>query len=290
MKPTLLALCSILLATASFAQSTSSCSWGIRDVSAQRGFYGSSQLPNVANINAWFPKSKYLAEQANWRGDFTLNTFAFGQQTSLGATILQAPLKFSTNAVHQLRVSAVFGSGELFSGGNRQETTLYFDTLRSNQGAEVPYEKYLEEWVYVSAGYRYVGASVDYRLLFNADGRWSFYGGVGALFGATYGVHSEVYKHSIVGYKDADGKGLELMHSPSADSDFESEQYTISSGTTLGFHLPVGINFRIGKNREFWRHWSLTYELNNQFYQVKNLPDELFSYRVLVSGGLKYTF
>ena len=282
-----------LLSSFTFAQSSSECNWGIRDVSILGGSYSTNNVPSIVNFHDWFPNSRYLAEQANWNNDFRLGKKNTGSQTSLGATIFQSPLKFSANSMHQIRVSAVFGTSDLFAGSNSNETVLYHDTLSSSRGIEVSYTKYLEEKISVNASYKYVGANIDYRLLFNADGRWSFYGGVGAFFGATYGVNSQVDKRSYTSYKSESNSELDVNEYPKSKNDKSqnsSEVYAISSGSSYGFHLPIGINFRIGKNREFWRSWSLTFDMNNQFYQVANLPDDLFSYRMMNSLGVKYTF
>ncbi len=280
-------VCAITLSLT--AQTENECNWGIQEVYVKGGGFNEYSTPHIKSLNEWFPKSKLMQEQGLWENDFQFYG-SYGSQSEVGAVIMQAPVKFSSNSTHQLKVGAVFGNNMLFTGGNYNTTALYRDTLRSSRGVEIPFEREFTESVHVEANAKYLGVSVDYNFLFNQDGRWTFYGGVGAMFSATYGITSKVYAWSYES-NHVENNDEFSFYSQSNGRDGEETRedvYAINGGSMFGVHLPLGINFRIGKNREFWRHWYLGYELNNQFYQTSNLPDDIFKYRKMHSATIKY--
>ena len=126
---------------------------------------------------------------------------------------------------------------------------------------------------------------LDAALIFrtNESARWSLYAGVGASLG--YTIESTTRIDYTIENVDRP-KDKENTIASSQLEIFENKNYLTSS-----IYAPLGIDFRIGKKREFWKHLHLTYELKPSINFVAIPEIKTVTVVGMVStGGLRYTF
>jgi hypothetical protein len=126
---------------------------------------------------------------------------------------------------------------------------------------------------------------LDAALIFrtNESARWSLYAGVGASLG--YTIESTTRIDYTVENVDRPKSKENTIDSRQTEI-FENKNYLTSS-----IYAPLGIDFRIGKKREFWKHLHLTYELKPSINFVAIPEIKTVTVVGMVStGGLRYTF
>ncbi len=109
-----------------------------------------------------------------------------------------------------------------------------------------------------------VDISVIYRT--NPLARWSMYGGVGIEFGSSVRASTNVYysEYSFIESSGSSSNGSNTM--------FRYE--TIANKNNIGgaAYLPLGVDFRVGKKREFFKQMHFFYEAR-PFLNYLNIPE-----------------
>ena len=159
-----------------------------------------------------------------------------------------------------LRLGITYNSGtHLYNGYSRYSHGIV-DTLISQQTGQMYFidSTYIESYgMNLSSQQVRLDASLIFRT--NPEARWSIYGGIGFNFGAAFSTsvdlsyNSYQYTNNQLGYSYA---------SNYASDSTRYEHFTNSTRILGGsVYLPLGIDFRIGKNRPFWKQTHLFYEL-----------------------------
>ncbi len=168
-----------------------------------------------------------------------------------------------------------------------------FDTLQSAQtGAEYVLDSANTE--HYGMSYRSSQLGLDAALIFQSSDkyRWGIHAGVG--LSAAFGINSEtrVTYHQNKYVVTSDGSEFGPSTFDINDSETStSETFKNKTGYTIGAYIPIGFDFRVGKNREFWKHVHLYLETRPGVY-VTSVP-ELKTYTNLgLAGafGLKVTW
>jgi hypothetical protein len=144
---------------------------------------------------------------------------------------------------------------------NRQDRRPY-DTLSSAQTGQTVY---MDSVTTKTLGMNYTWEQVrlDGSLIFstNPEARWALFSGIGFSAGVSINSNTEIYYNN---------SGSIESHSPNSTQTSYSSYYSERSmterfrnKTNLGFlaYVPLGIDFRMGKRREFWKRMHLVYEL-----------------------------
>lgn len=97
-------------------------------------------------------------------------------------------------------------------------------------------------------------SSVIFRT--NPAKRWSLYAGAGLSFGLSYKAETYInyFAYSSV-------SGLASEYSGSQNYQSKTEHFKNKMTTSTSLFVPMGVDFRIGKNREFWKRIHLYYEM-----------------------------
>lgn len=164
-----------------------------------------------------------------------------------------------------LRLGFSYFSGKSFSGGLSQEVRKAYDTITSSQTGEIAYVDSINtqnyRMNYTSNQLRFDG-SVIFRT--NPEARWSLFTGIGITAGFSINARTDI-NYSSYGRKEttyADGTTSSSAangYSYSNNSNFET--FRNKSNFGLSTYIPMGVDFRIGKKREFWQRTHLFYEL-----------------------------
>ncbi len=189
---------------------------------------------------------------------------AFGASIGIGAADKDNTDNKSTT---QLRIGISF-SGLNMSNSLTKTDRVPFDTLTSSQTGQtiysdsVTYHNY--SMIYTSQQVRF-DVSFIYRT--NPAARWSVYGGLGLEGG-----------ESIIAYTDIDYNEYSSITPSSGlstvDNTDKSSTERIVNKNNYGYaaYLPLGIDFRVGTKREFFKQFHISLE-TRPFVNYINIPE-----------------
>jgi hypothetical protein len=120
----------------------------------------------------------------------------------------------------------------------------------------------------------------------NPAKRWSIYAGAGMSFGVSYKAETYI---NYFAYSSNSAYNANYDYASNVQSSSEHFRNKMSISTSL--FVPMGIDFRIGKKREFWKRLHLYYEMKPSL-TVTSIPELRTSTQVNMINtlGLKITF
>jgi hypothetical protein len=142
--------------------------------------------------------------------------------------------------------------------------TITYDTLKSTKSSEVTYLDSVKRKNYnmdYSANQLRLDASLIFRT--NADARWSAFAGIGINAGASLNSSTRIsyYETEDKEARNTAGEHYTTNYYSSTVVNSKSEIANNKTNFTCAAYVPVGVDFRIGKKRAFWKHTHLFYEL-----------------------------
>lgn len=230
----------------------------IDEVYLQSGAFFGQTKGTIADFQTLAPNSTILQQDLSPYQTSPMYSLNFpGQSQSLSVGLKMAKMP---NATLRLGLMHTSQRNALSTGGSFTES-FRIDTLTSSQSGDQFYIDSFSTHSY-HAGYAQEQLRLDASLLFryNAAKRWSFFGGVGANFGLSYNARTTVV-HNISPYGNGYGFGLfnDIVFNTGGNQ--EQEVYENKGGFGFGIYAPIGIDFQVGKNREFWKPMHLYMEL-----------------------------
>lgn len=174
-----------------------------------------------------------------------------------------------------LRVGINFGDGMRFSNYLDKSTRTAFDTLISGQTGEYYYrDSVLDEYCDMTYISQELNIEGSYIFRTSPERRWSFFAGFGVSGGFTFNNSVSINQYSY------ESRSIRLQN---GDTFYENsysynennsinEVFRLKSSFTTSFFLPLGVDFRIGKRRDFLKKFHLFYELRPGI-QVRNIPE-----------------
>ena len=275
---------SALNLTALFAQEATptktdkKCSFHITEVQLQNGFQ-LNPMPrtNLLDFQSLAPNSILLGT------DFSSYSLVNRPATGGSFHALSVGIKFKKSNP-TLRLGVSYLTNNNLNMAYEKVIKYAYDTLTSTQtGTQTVLTHdtlYRYSMTNLSKQLR-LDASLIFRS--NEAARWSLYAGVGASLGYTIESTTRVdYTVESIDLQKNNGNTIASRQTEI----FENKNYLTST-----IYAPLGIDFRIGKKREFWKHLHLTYELKPSINFVAIPEIKTFTIVGLVStGGLRYTF
>src|SRR5690554_177781 len=171
-----------------------------------------------------------------------------------------------------LRLGLSYSSGSAVSGGLHKEHRSPHDTLVSNQTGQ---SIYIDSIISESYGMQYSSEQlrIDGSLIFrtNPEARWSIYTGLGISAGISINANTRIsYNESkrIDEYK----KLQNYSSNNYISNKYESEVFTNKINFGFTTYIPMGIDFRIGNKRDFWKRTHLFYELRPAL-NISSIPE-----------------
>lgn len=161
----------------------------------------------------------------------------------------------------QLRVGITYNSSTLLSYGMNSSEKIPIDTLTSSQTGETVFIDSVISRT-LEMNYNSEQLRIDGSLIFrtNPDARWSLYSGIGLTAGMSFNAKTYLFYS-----KSEQIQSREPYHYNNYNNYYDgtSESEVITNNSNFGFsaYIPLGIDFRIGKNREFWKRIHLFYEI-----------------------------
>jgi hypothetical protein len=182
----------------------------------------------------------------------------------------------------QLRIGFSYFSQPTLSNNYYRVETKPYDTLSSTQTGQAIYIDSVITSSY-SMEYSTRQLRLDASLVFRANpqGRFSLYSGIG--FTAGWAIQANTHISHVT------GKGVQSSAPGSYSSgntsqyEFSSENFINQSGFGCSAFIPLGIDLRVGKKREFLKMLHLFYEVRPQI-DVTRIPE----LRTVTNAGLQH--
>ena len=246
---------SLALISCGFSQAQMS----IEGVYLQSGAFFGAGKANLADFQALAPQSVFLNQDLSAYQSYPMFHFGFpgeSQSLNLGLHLNKMP-----NATLRVGLMHINQGNALFTGGSYTES-FRIDTLTSSQTGEQFFVDSFSSHNY-NATYSQEQLRLDASLIFRykADKRWSFYGGIGANFGLSYNGVTTI-QHGVSPYGNSSAFGW--LYSSMSGSD-ETEIIENKGGFGFGVYAPLGIDFQVGKKRDFFKPIHLYMELRPGF-------------------------
>lgn len=251
-----------ILSLALLTWSSSQAQLSFEGVYLQNGAFFGASKGSVADFQTLAPQSVLLQQDLTPYQTYAAMNFNFpGQSQSLSVGLKMAKLP---NATLRLGLMHTNQRNALTVGGSYTET-FRIDTLTSSQSGEQFFVDSFSTHSY-NASYSQEQLRLDASLLFryNADKRWSFYGGIGANFGLSYNAQTSVNQY-VSPYGSGYGYGYNLFNDIVHNGTHTQETFENKGGFGFGVYAPLGVDFQVGKKRDFWMPIHLYMELRPGF-------------------------
>jgi len=227
----------------------------ISEFHLQTGFqYYPAQTTSLEDFQKLAPNSVLLKEDLpsynsfgyyNGRGNFS--------SVQLGLTFKNHP-----NALLRVGLSNMGVSG-LQKSYSKQDHFPY-DTLTSSATGEQTFiDSVSSQSYFMNHSSRQI--RLDAALIFRTDAsaRWSLFAGIGASLGVNYNATTYIsyYRNNYINNQN----GNSYYNGYSNNGSEKTETFTTKNYLTTTAYIPMGVDFRIGKNKVFWKRLHLYYEI-----------------------------
>jgi hypothetical protein len=235
----------------------------VEGIYLQSGSFFSAGKGSLTDFQALAPSSSILQQDLSAYNTNPVFNFSFpgqSQSLSLGLNLGKMP-----NATLRVGLMHINQRNALSTGGSYTET-FRVDTLTSSQTGTQYFVDSFSTHSY-NATYSQEQLRLDAALIFRykADKRWSFYGGIGVNFGLSYNGVTNI-NQNVSPYGNVNSYPFDMFNDIMYNNGtFEYETYENKGGFGLGVYAPLGIDFQVGKKREFWKPIHLYMELRPGF-------------------------
>ena len=227
----------------------------ISEFHLQTGFqYYPAETSSLEDFRKLAPNSILLKEDLpsynsfgyyNGRGNFS--------SVQLGLTFKNHP-----NALLRVGLSNMGVSG-LQNSYSKQDYFPY-DTLTSSATGEQTFiDSVSSQSYFMNHSSRQI--RLDAALIFRTDAsaRWSLFAGIGASLGVNYNATTYIsyYRNNYINNQN----GNSYYNGYSNNGSEKTETFTTKNYLTTTAYIPMGVDFRIGKNQAFWKRLHLYYEI-----------------------------
>jgi len=174
-----------------------------------------------------------------------------------------------------LRLGFSYCSGTTLIGSLNKEDSNAYDTLTSNQTGQTLYVDSVTERYY-SMNYSSQQLRFDGSLIFrtNPEARWSLFTGLGIIAGFSLNAKTSIFysKYDNTETRFPNGTIYSSSNSSYPGDNIKKEEFKNKNNFGLSTYIPLGLDFRIGKKREFWKRIHLFYELRPAI-NITSIPE-----------------
>lgn len=230
----------------------------ITELYLQTGTFFNQSKGNLADFQTLAPQSSILQQDLSLYQNYPMYNFNLPGQ----AQTLSAGLQFAKLPKATLRVGLThINQGSALSYGGSYTESFTVDTLTSSQTGEQFLVDSFSTHSY-NARYSQEQLRLDASLIFRLNGekRWSLYGGIGANIGLSYNGQTTIH-HSVSPNGDSQFYGLFNDYIMYASGVHQQESFENKGGIGVGIYAPLGIDFQVGKKRDFWKPFHLYLEM-----------------------------
>lgn len=195
--------------------------------------------------------------------------------------------KTAYKANPHLRLGFSYFSGTSLMGGLYKEDHKPYDTLTSTQTGQTVYMDSLTTKDY-RMNYSSQQLRFDGSLIFrtNPEARWSLFAGIGITAGMSINAHTDISYNRTEDTEIIFPNGNRSYSNSSYSGDTnEREVFRNKNNFGLSVYIPMGIDFRLGNKKEFWKRTHLFYELRPGI-DITSIPE----LRTITNPCIQQTF
>jgi len=170
--------------------------------------------------------------------------------------------KTTYKANPMVRVGLSYFSGSTLIGSLNKEDRKRYDTLTSAQTGQTIFSDSVSSKS-TGMNYSFEQLRFDGSVIFrtNPEARWSLFTGIGITAGLSINAHTEIYDSKSDRTETPYSNGNNSFSYNSYGGEWRTEKFRNKNNFGLSTYIPMGVDFRIGKKREFWKRTHLFYEL-----------------------------
>lgn len=284
----LLALFSLTVSISVFAQEQpkSVKKVAIHDIYIQTGFF--SERNTNGTLSDFRPLAPQSVLLSNNMTDFT-GSMGFSLTSNTTSSVMLG-LQFSDKqktiykANPLLRIGISHFSGTTLTGGLRKEDRKPYDTLMSIQTGQITYVDSITVRSY-GMNYSWEQLRLDGSLIFrtNPSSRWSLFTGMGITAGLSLNAHTDIYYSTSGRTETYYGNETNSFRSYSGSGNTKTERHRNKNNFAASIFIPMGFDFRIGRNSEFWKRVHLFYELRPGI-NITSIPE----LRTIINSSIQH--
>jgi hypothetical protein len=234
------------------------------------------------NTNVGVEEFKSLAPQSVLLQNNLQNYAQFNGNSTTGnnAFSVMLGLKFSNKEKQQyksnptLRLGITYFAGSTLTSSYSKGDRTLFDTLTSSQTGQTILVDSVVSQSY-NMNYSAEQLRFDGSLIFrtNPEARWSFFTGIGVMAGLSINAQTTINYNKRISAETRNSNSTYLSLYDYSDS-FSSIDETFRNSSNFGFtgYIPMGVDFRIGKKKEFWKRTHLFIELRPAI-NITSIPE-----------------
>lgn len=191
---------------------------------------------------------------------------------------------YKTNPL--LRLGLSYFSGSTLTGNLFKEDRKTFDTLTSAQTGQITLVDSVNSRSY-GMNYRYEQLRIDGSLIFRTkpEARWSLFAGIGITAGLSINANTEIYYSQSKSTQTRNSNSVSSSSAFSAGGEWKMERIRNKNNFGMSAYIPLGIDFRIGNKKEFWKRMHLFYELRPGI-NMTSIPELRNTTNVILQQGL----
>jgi hypothetical protein len=244
---------------------------------------------NITDFAALAPGSSILMKDFSTyessMGYYNFNyPFGMGMQNTSSFQSLQVGLSLP-KCQGTLRLGISNFSNQLMSAYGSYYESHVVDTLISSQNGSMTFvDSTISRNVFGNYNNQQIRIDAAYVWEMNAGERWAFSAGAGLSFGLSYQSKTSLnfaeYTNSYEGYGS---------YVSNQTTTLESETYKNPMAWGANIYVPLGINFRLGTKRAFWKPWMIYSELRPQL-SFNSIPNSGVKFRPGIgsASGIRY--
>ncbi|UTW67480.1 hypothetical protein KFE94_05040 [bacterium SCSIO 12643] len=234
----------------------------VSEVTITPGVYSEGNPSATVNdFYALAPNSQLLPGSLNGYKTYgSSNNGGFTSSILLGFQFLNKDQnEYKANPL--LRVGVTFKSGDVISASIFKETRTTIDTLISqSNGQKYP----LDSISYEAYGLNYHSQQIklDASLIFrtNPKSRWYLFGGFGGTIGTSINNKTTINYHQF-NYSSPENEDVLFLPNNPRNHNSQNESFVNQNSMVYSIYVPLGVDFRISNNNEFWKRIHLFYEM-----------------------------
>ncbi|MEX0966412.1 MAG: hypothetical protein WD077_04180 [Bacteroidia bacterium] len=237
----------------------------IHDVYIQTGFFTEDNTNGIlSDFRTLVPQSEILNNNMTDFSQLGSSTLISNNTFSVMLGIQFSDKKktiYKSNPLLRLGIS--YFSGTTLTGGSFEEDRKPYDTLTSAQTGETVYIDSVTTQYY-GMNYSSEQLRFDGSLIFrtNPGARWSIYTGIGITAGLSINASTDIsYSKSGRTETRYPNGNTFTSHGYSGSGSSKTEKFRNETNFGASTYVPMGIDFRIGNKREFWKRMHVFYEL-----------------------------
>ncbi|MES2591953.1 MAG: hypothetical protein V4608_08715 [Bacteroidota bacterium] len=258
----------------------------IASASVMPGFiFQNSPVASLSDFQKLYPQSILLNE--NMTGYSSSGGYSASLGTSFNANvgIVKTDKDGAASSHTELRLGVSYSGMEMYNYVNKTDTKR-FDTLTSSQTGQT---EYVDSVTYRNYSMNYstqqirVDISAIYRT--NPLARWSMFAGIGIEFGSSIKASTSVnyceYSYTTSSYNSSSGGGYGGNNGSACRYETAVNKANIGGAA----YLPIGVDFRVGNKRPFFKQMHFFYEAR-PFVNYMNIPELGTSTSVGIKSGI----